>query len=212
MDIPVGQSNESQARLKRGKPISSKDKNPRTRNRAKNKDGLIEDIENLKESSDIINISSLKEIDQVPETHENKEISINFVQNGIQWNQHEIDIDDIFAHNITINEINDKEDHEPMSIKNYRQSEDWAKWKDAIEVELNSLYKRQVFGPIVQTPQGVKKDPFRPREKDEELLGPEIPYLSELGGLMYLANNTRPDISFVVNLLARDNSSPTRRH
>ncbi|MBA0860150.1 hypothetical protein Goshw_014542 [Gossypium schwendimanii] len=30
--------------------------------------------------------------------------------------------------------------------------------------------------------------------------------------LMYLANNTRPDIAFVVNLLARFSYSPTRRH
>ncbi|XP_058733845.1 uncharacterized protein LOC131605515 [Vicia villosa] len=62
-DIPVGQSNESQPRLKRGRPIGSKDKNPRTRKGAKNKDGPSEDIENLKESSDIIDISSLEEID-----------------------------------------------------------------------------------------------------------------------------------------------------
>jgi len=29
---------------------------------------------------------------------------------------------------------------------------------------------------------------------------------------MYLANCTRPDITFSVNLLARYNSAPTRRH
>ena len=29
---------------------------------------------------------------------------------------------------------------------------------------------------------------------------------------MYLTNNTRPDISFAVNLLVRYSSSPTRRH
>ena len=29
---------------------------------------------------------------------------------------------------------------------------------------------------------------------------------------MYLANCTRPDIAFYVNLLARYNSAPTRRH
>ena len=29
---------------------------------------------------------------------------------------------------------------------------------------------------------------------------------------MYLANYTRPDIVFVVNLLARYSSAPTRRH
>ena len=58
----------------------------------------------------------------------------------------------------------------------------------------------------------VKKDLFRPCEKDKELLGPEVPYLSTIGALMYLANCTRPYIAFSVNLLARYNSTPTRRH
>ena len=47
----------------------------------------------------------------------------------------------------------------------------------------------------------VKKDPFRPWEKGEELRGPEVPYLSAIGALMYLATYTRPDIAFPVNLL-----------
>ena len=47
------------------------------------------------------------------------------------------------------------------------------------------------------------KDPFSPKGNDEELLGPEVPYLSVIGALMYLASHTRPDISFTVNLLAR---------
>ncbi|XP_059277610.1 secreted RxLR effector protein 161-like [Lycium ferocissimum] len=58
----------------------------------------------------------------------------------------------------------------------------------------------------------VSKDPFRPQEENEELLGPEVPYLSAIGALMYLANATRHDIAFSVNLLARYSSSPTRRH
>jgi hypothetical protein len=29
---------------------------------------------------------------------------------------------------------------------------------------------------------------------------------------MYLANNTRPDIEFAVNLLARHSAAPTKRH
>ncbi|KAL0551378.1 hypothetical protein IC582_010464 [Cucumis melo] len=58
----------------------------------------------------------------------------------------------------------------------------------------------------------VKKDIFRPREDNEELLGLEVPYLSAIGVLMYLANNTRPDIAFLVNLLARYSSSPTKKH
>ena len=58
----------------------------------------------------------------------------------------------------------------------------------------------------------VKNDPFRPCEKDEKLLGPEVPDLSAIGALMYLANCTRPDIVFFVNLLARYSSAPTQRH
>ena len=58
----------------------------------------------------------------------------------------------------------------------------------------------------------VSKDPFRPQEENEEPLGPEVPYLNAIGALMYLANATRPDIAFSVNLLARYSSSPTRRH
>jgi hypothetical protein len=56
------------------------------------------------------------------------------------------------------------------------------------------------------------KDPFRPKEEGEEILGPEFPYLSAIGALMYLANCTRPDIAFAVNLLARFSSEPTNRH
>ena len=49
----------------------------------------------------------------------------------------------------------------------------------------------------------MSKDLFRPQEENEEPLGPEVPYLSGIGALMYLANATRPDIAFFVNLLAR---------
>ena len=44
--------------------------------------------------------------------------------------------------------------------------------------------------PMIVRSLDVKKDPFRPREKVEELLGPEVPYLSVIGALMYLANCT----------------------
>ena len=66
--------------------------------------------------------------------------------------------------------------------------------------------------PMVVRLLEVTKDPFRPKEENEELLGPEVPYLSAIGALMYLANYTRPDIAFLVNLLARYNSAPNKRH
>ncbi|GKF17708.1 hypothetical protein Tco_0062626, partial [Tanacetum coccineum] len=66
--------------------------------------------------------------------------------------------------------------------------------------------------PMVGRSLNVDNDPFCPCEDDEEVLGPEVPYLSAIGALMYLTNYTRPDISFAVNLLARFSSSPTKRH
>ena len=66
--------------------------------------------------------------------------------------------------------------------------------------------------PMVVCSLDVKNDPFRPCEKGEELLGLEVPYLSAIGALMYLATCTCPDIAFPVNLLARYSSAPTRRH
>ena len=66
--------------------------------------------------------------------------------------------------------------------------------------------------PMIVRSLDVKKDPFRPQEDNEEILGPEVPYLSAIGALMYLANCTRPDIAFAVNLLARYSSEPTKRH
>ena len=66
--------------------------------------------------------------------------------------------------------------------------------------------------PMVVRSLDAKNDPFRPPKEDEEILGPEVPYLSVIGALMYLANCTRLDISFAVNLLARYSSTPTKRH
>ncbi|KAM1926067.1 hypothetical protein ACFX13_033280 [Malus domestica] len=66
--------------------------------------------------------------------------------------------------------------------------------------------------PIVVRSLDAKRDPFRPKEDDEEFLEPEVPYLSAIGTLLYFAQCTRPDISFVVNLLERYNNAPTRRH
>ena len=58
----------------------------------------------------------------------------------------------------------------------------------------------------------MNKDQLRPKDEDEELLGTEVPYLSVIGALMYVANCTRPDIAFAVNLLARHSAAPTKCH
>ena len=69
-----------------------------------------------------------------------------------------------------------------------------------------------VRSPMVVRSLEVNKDPFHPKKENEELLGPEVSYLNAIDALMYLANCTRPDIAFSVNLLVRYNSAPTKRH
>jgi hypothetical protein len=58
----------------------------------------------------------------------------------------------------------------------------------------------------------INKDQFRPKDEDEELLGSEVPYLSAIGALMYVANYIRSDVAFAVNLLARYSAASTKRH
>jgi len=45
--------------------------------------------------------------------------------------------------------------------------------------------------PMVVRSLDVKKDHFRPPEEGEELIGPEVSYLSAIGALSYLANSRR---------------------
>lgn len=62
--------------------------------------------------------------------------------------------------------------------------------------------------PMVIRSIDLEKDVFRPQDEGEEILGLEFPYLSLIGALMYLANSTKPDIAFAVNLLARHSAIP----
>jgi hypothetical protein len=75
----------------------------------------------------------------------------------------------------------------------------------------NMMKAHPVSTPMVVRSLDIDKDPFRPKSENEDVLGPEVPYLSAIGPLMYLANSTRPDIAFAVNLLARYSAAPTRR-
>jgi hypothetical protein len=66
--------------------------------------------------------------------------------------------------------------------------------------------------PMVVRALETDSDPFRPCQEGEEVLGSEYPYLSAIGALMYLVNNTRSNIAFTVKSLARFSAAPTMRH
>ena len=57
-----------------------------------------------------------------------------------------------------------------------------------------------------------KKVLFYPKEDNEKILSLEVPHLIAIGALIYVANYTWPNIAFFINLFARYNSTPTRRH
>ena len=71
--------------------------------------------------------------DKEPKKVENDEISMSFTTSGKIWDRKSIIVDNAFAYNIAV-EITSLDD----------------------EVELNSLSKREVFGPIGKTPLGIK--------------------------------------------------------
>jgi hypothetical protein len=66
--------------------------------------------------------------------------------------------------------------------------------------------------PMVMRSLERDRDQFRPKSDDKKSLVPEVPYLSAIGSLMYLANCTMPTISFALNLLTRYSVNPTRMH
>jgi hypothetical protein len=98
-------------------------------------------------------------------------------------------------------------DHLPNGIFVYQSA-----YIDKILKKFNMDKAYPIKTPMVVRSLDIEKDPFRPRRKEEDVLGPQVPYLSAIGALMYLANNTRPDIEFAINLLARHSVAPTKRH
>ena len=49
---------------------------------------------------------------------------------------------------MTLYIIRNDEDPEPQNVEECRHRNDWPKWKEGMQAELNSLIKREVFGLI----------------------------------------------------------------
>ncbi|GJY38765.1 retrovirus-related pol polyprotein from transposon TNT 1-94 [Tanacetum coccineum] len=188
---------ESQKRLKRGRPIGSKDKNPR--NKRKVFGPIVTTPRYVKPKTtfgfviiavyvdDLNTIGTSKEINEVvmhlKEEFEMKDLGKTKYCLGLQIN------------------------HMPNGILVHQSN-----YTEKVLKHFNMDKAKSLSTPMVGRSLNVDNDPFHPCEEDEDVLGLEVPYLSAIGALMYLTNCTRPDISFAFNLSARFSSSPTKRH
>ena len=154
VDITEGQKTfESKTRSKRGRPIGSKDITPRKRRtNGKQNDHEESNIENqIPEEIQNEQIAPLEV--HVPE---NNEISISYVHRGEKWDRNNFDVNNIFAFQVALDIIQNDDDPEPQNTNECRQRNDWPKWREAMQAELHSLIKRDVFRPVVQTPASIK--------------------------------------------------------
>ena len=75
---------------------------------------------------------------------------------GEKWDRNNFDVNNIFAFQVALDIIQNDDDPEPQNMNECRQINDWPKWKEAMQAELHSLIKRDVFGHVVQTPASIK--------------------------------------------------------
>ena len=73
---------------------------------------------------------------------------MNYVHNEKLLDCESIEINDVYAFSVAFDIIMNF-DSEPQSVEECRQRDDWQKWKIAIHGELQSLRKKNVFGPAV---------------------------------------------------------------
>jgi hypothetical protein len=66
-------------------------------------------------------------------------------------NRNKTVVNNIFSFKIAFNITKSNDDIELHSIEECRRRNYWPIWKEAIQAELNSLAKHEVFGPVVQT-------------------------------------------------------------
>ena len=81
-----------------------------------------------------------------------KEISINYIESGESYNRETTIVDIYFASEIAETL---QLDPEPKTVRECLKRPDWPKWKEAIEAELRSLNKREVFSSVIPTPHNV---------------------------------------------------------
>jgi hypothetical protein len=81
-----------------------------------------------------------------------QEISINYISSGEVYDRSTIIVNSCFS---TVIAKNILADLDPKTMAECKRCSDWNKWKESIEVELNSLKKRNVFIGVRYTSQNL---------------------------------------------------------
>ena len=118
----------------------------------------LEEFTNMKGSNDETQLDKQLapeevQIDQIL-IFTTEEISMSYT--GETKNHSDIILENIFAFQEAMDIMRNDEDQEPQTVDECRKMNDWPKWKEVIQIELNSLAKWEVFGPIVQKPGNIK--------------------------------------------------------
>ena len=72
------------------------------------------------------------------------------------WDRTKVVINEVFFFLVATEILKEDDYHESCNVDECRSKHDWSKWKEAIQVELDSLTKRKVLGSVVPTPYDVK--------------------------------------------------------
>ncbi|GKB41205.1 retrovirus-related pol polyprotein from transposon TNT 1-94 [Tanacetum coccineum] len=253
---------ESKVRLKRGRPVVTKDKNPRKRKATKNEiiheDIALEGTQNVappeKEINDINKENKWKEVMQAELNSLNKRKVFGRVvltpevvkPVGYRWifirkqnkndevirykarliaqgfsHRPRIDYEETYSPvmdaitfryliSLAVSENLDMRLMDVVTAYLYRSLNSdiymkipkGFKMPEALSAKPKDMYSVKLQRSLYRS-LNVDNDLFHPCEEDEDVLGPEVPYLSAIRALMYLTNCTRLDFSFAVNLLAR---------
>ncbi|KAL0341184.1 UNVERIFIED_CONTAM: hypothetical protein Sradi_4635200 [Sesamum radiatum] len=111
-------ASESQIRRKRGRPLGSKDANPRKR-----KEHIVSINHDANVSTSNVSEDKIPEVilSEDPKRNEQDlddsyEMSINYAHNSLGWYRKEIKMNDIFAYSIAV-EIMDEDDNDPQTME-----------------------------------------------------------------------------------------------
>ena len=152
IEIPIGDSGNaiastSKPRLKRGRPIGSKDSFPRKRKSNQLLTPVKYSFDEINPKEPITIHSAFVELNTLQGLKENitrvavtdqlspmkEEISINYMNQGEIWDRRNTLVSNAFSFQVAKGIMQNNNDQEPQTINECRNRQDWEKWKEAIQ-------------------------------------------------------------------------------